>query len=516
MSKCYRSFALATLLATGGCSGLLDDGAGTGPDLLALSKTEVGVGQSIELLGSGFFTGTQGHTEIRFEGSFRTDGGAQFPVDWTVRPHFASGSRLLLANVGPFEVPFHPQGDEIGVFEGTVTGYNVDPNGNRDPGRPLEVELRVGPSILVRDFQPVDGTCEAPAKRLIGGFPYQITVEAIGFEPVSFTYQVLGEPDIDNRARVFRKEAVDKIATLGTDGELILAPVPADEVFYTTELLIIARNAAGEQISTVYAFGVHQPIEYIAWGEPQIAEIEPPTPVSGCIAGGINGQHVQYGETRSDTRSRQVSYHWDENWVTEHSSQYSTSHESRHGINMSMNRSEERGWTSHWDEGSSWNFEGGGGATFFGLVEARASVARGYTSSRGGSVSGSVSTGYTVGHDYSVADTESWAYTNSESHGITRGSGEFWEVSSTDTISKEVSADIIPSMYGVWYRQATRIVRAGSVVVYNLCGEPQVIADAMFSDYTWAVSLGQDTDCPPLPKPSLPPAQCLIAPCKGG
>jgi hypothetical protein len=126
-----------------------------------------------------------------------------------------------------------------------------------------------------------------------------------------------------------------------------------------------------------------------------------------------------------------------------------------------------------------------------------------------------VSTGYTVGHDFSTADTESWAFTTSESYGVTRGSGEFWEVSSSTSISSEIAGDIIPSLFGVWYRQVTRVVRPGSIVVYNLCGQPQVVAEAMFEDYTWAVSLAQEAECPPLPKPTLPPAQCVIAPCSG-
>jgi hypothetical protein len=368
---------------------------------------------------------------------------------------------------------------------------------------------------VVRDFQPVTASCEQPAKRLLGGFPYRLQVEAIGIEPVNFTYQLLNEPGLDGRPRIWRQPADGNMASFGDNGEFFLSDVPEGQVFYIAELLITARDADGKDASTVFAFGVHRPVEYVDWGNAQIAEIEAPQPVSGCIAGGINGQNVRYSETETQSRSRQVSYHWDENWVNEHSGQYSTSHEERNGVNTSYSRNEEYGWTAEWNRSDSLSAGGGITVNPLGLIGGSVSAEYGVTRSYGESMHGSVSTGYTVGHDFSTADTESWAFTTSESYGVTRGSGEFWEVSSSTSISSEIAGDIIPSLFGVWYRQVTRVVRPGSIVVYNMCGQPQVVAEAMFEDYTWAVSLAQEAECPPLPKPTLPPAQCVIAPCSG-
>ena len=99
---------------------------------------------------------------------------------------------------------------------------------------------------------------------------------------------------------------------------------------------------------------------------------------------------------------------------------------------------------------------------------------------------------------------------------MTTGASEFWSVSSSDSISKEAGVDVIPSMFAVWYRQASKIQRDGSIAVYNLCGEPQWVGDSKFEDYVWAVSPGMDAACPPLPKPMLPDPQCVIAPCDSG
>jgi hypothetical protein len=510
-----RTWLIGCALAGAACASGMDEEDVGAPTLLALSKQQVGVGQAIELIGTGYLTGRGGHTEIWLEGEFVTDAGPVHPVDMRVRPHWRSGSRLVWSNVGPFAVPFSPTGDETGTFLGSVTPVNVDPEDAQARGTPLPVELRIGPSIIVRDFQPVTATCESPAKRLLGGFPYRISVEAIGFEPVNFTYELLNEPGLEGRSRLFRKPADGQIGHFGDNGEFFLSEVPEDQVFYIAELLISAMDTEGRTVSSVYAFGVHRPVEYVDWGQPQIAEIEAPQPVSGCIAGGINGQMVRYTESETQSRSRQVSYRWDENWVNSHSSQYSTAHEERNGVSVSYNQNETYGWGVNWQRSDS--FSGGGGISInpLGFIGGSVSAERGVTHTVGGSRNYSVSTGFTVGHDFSTADTESWAFTTSESYGVTRGGGEFWDVSSSTTISSEIAANIIPTMFGVWYRQVSRVVRPGSVVVYNLCGQPQVVAEALFQDFTWSVSLAQEAECPPLPKPTLPPAQCVIAPCKG-
>ena len=506
----------ACLLLVAGCAAADGPGQGDPPSVLALSRDEVSAGQALEFIGQGFLTGAEGHTEMWFEGEYRTEAGEVHGVHMRVRPHWASATRLVWANVGPFDIPFSPDGNALGTFSGSVIPVNVGVDGGETEGEPVLAELRVGPSILVRELQPVGGACEEPARRLLGGFPYRITVEAVGIEPVSFTYEFLNEPGLEGRPRVFRQPASGRTATFGDEGELFLPEVPEGQVFYMNELLITARDADGNTASAVFAFGVHRPIEYIDWGTPQIAEIEAAQPVSGCMAGGINGQNVRYTETETESRSRQVSYRWDETWTQQHSSEYSTAHEQRNGVSMSYSQNQEYGWGANWQRSDS--FSGGGGISInpLGFIGGSVSAEYGVTRSFGESVNGSVSTGYVVGRDYSTADTESWAYTDSESYAVTRGGGEFWEVSSSTSVSSEISGDIIPSMFGVWYRQTTRIVRPGSVVVYNLCGQPQVVAEAMFEDYTWAVSLAQAAECPPLPKPTLPEPQCVIAPCGGG
>jgi hypothetical protein len=71
----------------------------------------------------------------------------------------------------------------------------------------------------------------------------------------------------------------------------------------------------------------------------------------------------------------------------------------------------------------------------------------------------------------------------------------------------------LPALYGVFYRQVSRVIYPGVIVVYNLCGVPTVVAESSLTDYTWAVALSQGRECPPFPKATLPEAQCVVAPC---
>ena len=262
----------AALLSVTACSGQIMGGDVNPPTILAVSKAKVSVGQPLEFIGQDYLNGAAGHTEVQWTGVFTSSDGTDHDVNMRIHPHWGSGSRLVWANFGPFANPFSPAGNEMGTFHGEVTAINVGPDGEESASDALPVDLDIGPSVIVHDFQPVGGACQSPAKRLLGGFPYRLSVEAVGLTPQSFTFEMLNEPGTDGRPRVFRQEASGQTATFGDNYEFFIAPVPAEQVFYIGDLLITARDADGQEASTVFSFGVHRPVEYIDWGDPEIAE----------------------------------------------------------------------------------------------------------------------------------------------------------------------------------------------------------------------------------------------------
>jgi hypothetical protein len=507
--------ALALLAATTitiGCAGADWGGPGEeAPTVLGLSRTAVAVGHSLEIIGGNFLSGAQGHTLVEFEGTFETESGQVSDAFLRFRPHWEDGNRLVWAPIGPFRVPFHPTGDQVGVFEGTLTAINVTPDGAEYGSDPIDVELRILPSIILKDLQPVEAQCTQPSRVLLGGLPYQVGVQAVGFQPVNFSYVMGGEPG-SNVPRIIRRKASGMVDEFGKDGEIRFQPVTIDRPFYVATLAVTSLGTDGVERALPLTFGVHNPIEHVLLNRVRVGEIEGATPVSGCMAGGeTNGRTVTYSEQTTDTRSRQVGVTWNESWMEQQQNTAGGSTTTTNTFRFDVTESQTEGWEMGWANMT--GYEGGFKVGLNKIVQVgfegkyldHTTVSRGYY--------GSSTRGYTAGRDYSVSDTESWAFTQIRGHELSYGGSDFWTVSSSQSTIVSFQGFILPGEYGVFYRQSTRLAIPGVIVAYNLCGQPEVVAETFFHDYTWSVDLAQGNACPPLPKSSLPEAQCFVSPC---
>jgi hypothetical protein len=90
---------------------------------------------------------------------------------------------------------------------------------------------------------------------------------------------------------------------------------------------------------------------------------------------------------------------------------------------------------------------------------------------------------------------------------------ELLSVSTTESEALSFTARVFAGQYGTWYRQTARMIRFGSVVAYDLCGNGSQVGEVALDDWTWAPDLGIGTECPPAT--NLPPAECRISPCIG-
>jgi hypothetical protein len=442
-------------------------------------------------------------------------GGKAATVDVSVRPHWADGNRLVWAQVGPFQNPFAKE-SQIGLFEGKVTAVNVSGDGSEAASAPYPLRLELRESIVIRELAPVNANCSEPVRRLLGGFPYQVTVEAVGFTPVNFTFAVSGEAGRD-RGRIYRQKATAKTATFGDKGELVFDPVPDDVAFQLINFSVSAVGVDGKERSNSLVFAVHRPIEYADSGTFKVAEVLAPMPDSGCMAGGSLGRSVTYTESHTDTRSRQVGVNWSEAWNESSTDTKTLSHSVTKGITITRNGSktvtDTVGWST--ETGVHTNVGGEAGGTLFGVLSLKAMVETGVEQrwGRNGSHSESYTQGWSVGRDYSTSDTESWAFAKTRGYTLTKGGTDFWTVSSSDSKSLAFTGQILPGEFGVFFRQTVRVALPGALVAYNLCGEPTVVGKTSFFDYNWSVDLATGTSCTPYPRPSLPEAQCFVTPC---
>ena len=506
------AISIVTNLAS--CASSVQVAAPDAPTLLALSTTDIAMGQPIDFYGGNFLNSTgTGHSEIHFVGQFKSDEGNTYPVDYRLQPLWNDGNHVVWPFVGPYQNPFSGAGgDQLGAFTGTVSAINVTGTNNdvqEAESTPIPATLKFGPSIIIRDLQPLDAMCDQPARRVLGGYAYKISVEAVGFAPRNFSYIVAGEPSQQD-SRVFRQIAKGTTDTFGTKGELVFEAVPDGQPFYLVGLAVTAMGIDDVEHQMQLTIGVHRPIEYIDSGVSQIAQIEQAKPDSGCLSGGqTNGSTVTYSETHTETRSRTLGLNWDESWLTSVSNMTGGSKSVTNSVNWNVTHTTMQDWTFGWSASNS--VTAGGKVGIEGIAEASLS------DTVTGGIHNDHSWGYSdsrsVGGDHSESDTESWATTNTTSHSVAKGGSDFWEVSSADSKALQFTGLILPQRFGVFYRQVTRLAIPGSIVAYNLCGTPQVVAQSDFFDYQWSLDLAQGATCSPLPETKLPAAQCLMSPC---
>jgi hypothetical protein len=504
---------LASLLVTGCAVGV---SSGDGPatmdaEILALSTYEASLGTSIEMYGTAFPTVEAGELIAIFEGQYNHDAGGFEDVVVEAPVRRVDPGTVRWGGFGPYRIPFGVSGEQTGMFVGTVHLRLVTPDGEViDGAARTPIELRVLPSILVRDLQPTVARCGAPAVRAIGGVPYQLRVQAVGFEPVSFTY-TLSAPALGVQPEAVRHLATGATDSLGADGSFVLPDVPEDVQAYGAIISVEARAADGSSRRSLFAIGVHRPIEVFYNGNVAVAEIFAPTPVSACIPGGEAGRSVSYTETMSETRSRGYSVNWNETWLTSqtHSTSRSSSETVSEQNSVSFSTTDGSSW--HWNVGASTEFSGGG--TLFGIIEAGMKV--GFNGEYGQEYNHSTTQGTSRTTGLSRTETTTDTRSTTESEGGSEGEAFDWQVSSSEQLARGFSGDVIAGTYGVFYRQSVRLVRHAALVTYNLCGAAEVVGEVDFQDWTWSTDLALGNACPPLPASNLPEASCVLEPCQG-
>lgn len=226
-------------------------------------------------------------------------------------------------------------------------------------------------------------------------------------------------------------------------------------------------------------------------------------------------------------------------------------------IDFSQSASDSYGWSVNDEHFSEVNGEVGAeaGGTIFGVVNIGGSAKAGFVDGTRSSVgtNGSATRGSSLGRgasdsttasetesqsraegrhwdhtqSYSEANsfsrTSTWnttktyseAETRSESIAMSLGTSdtETLTVSTTDAESLQTSGTVFAGMFGMWYRQTTRLARQGSIVAYDLCGNGTEVGQVGLDDWTWAPNLALGTECPP--PTNFPEAECRIEPCQG-
>lgn len=524
------------------------------PEIESLSVGALAVGDELGVFGSGFVDDDQGYVEVTFRGIYRLEDGSEEPVYLTVPLLARDEASVVWEQFGPFEIPFTRAGNELGVFDGEVLATNVGWDGERRRQRstPAQVTLEVLPSLIIRDLHAVGETFEASClfvtTRLINLVPYQLRVEAVGFEPEAFVYTASAGLIVDDEPQeeptVFEHVALGSVDTFGMFESFRFAEVPASTPLYRGSISVEAFTEDGDVHHRVLQLGVHQPLFVRLSNRLEMAEIMEPRPVSSCMSGGITGRDVSYSETNTETRTISATHSmtsgWTESYTEEHTETYGES--STDGGSSSQGGSSTEGgsesvtnrigFSTTDEENWNWNVHGevmaGAEGGFGPFAKAKASVTVGGGHDWGGSHSSTSSQDNTTSSESSWSNSSSWnssatwsdtvsfseAVSLVEQHqeSISEAMSETWIVSSSTSESLNYRAFLIPNHFGIFYRQTTRWIRRGEVVALDLCGNETVVGEFVLNDYTWAPDLAVGTECPP--ESTLPEAQCLVEPCE--
>ncbi len=478
--------------------------AGLAARIRALSTSSASLGSIVDFYVEDMPPIEAGQLTVVFDGTFTTSSGASTSTLAEAPVRRVDGGTLRWDGFGPYRVPFSASGDQIGTFVGEARIRLIDDEGTVSESEiPKEITFEVLPSILVRRLEPRTATCAGPVLRAIGGIPYVLEAEALGFEATTFTYR-LNVPATDT-TESWRQLAESNVGTLGEDGHFVLPPVPDQAQAYGAVFSIEARDATGATHQTLFAVGVHRPMEVVFDGRVAVAETYAPVPVSGCLPGGESGRDASYTETESETRTRSYGVDFREGWLESTTQTHSESTTNTASQSNTIGFSTTNGSSFNWQVGE----EVGGSVGIEGIVEIGAKVnghVGGETFSQATSSQSSTSS---TSHSETTTDTES----ATSSRNGSQGESFQWQVSSSEALQRGFNAQIFAGQYGVFYRQTTRLVRRASLLTYNLCGVATVAGEVDLQDWTWAPDLSQSSSCPPLPESHLPPASCLIQPC---
>jgi hypothetical protein len=425
------------------------------------SADSLAVGESLRILGSDFILPLHGKALVMIRGTYFDNSGQQFSFDQTFEGNVKDTSTITW-RMFP-NIVFHPNGNRLGQFVGTVQVLNQGKDGSSLASQTYPITINIKPSLILKEAR-AEGCAAAinAGLRTTEEATMRFEVEAIGLRAPTPDAQMVFhwafdakrfqlDPEIvpifvDNPLPETGTVTFQDRRTSGTTsrmagGGVIDLFIPLQETFiqghldvlktrklpqsengdnYTTTINVTAVDASGKSARLAIPIDVFKVASLAYDNTYVVAQRFEPAPVTGCIAGGKFPKNVDYREDNSESRSRDI------------------------GFNINA------GVTANW---------GLPGRPFeWGM-------------------------NFNVGFGVDV-----------------RGS-----VSSSKSEALDISGQVVPGTYAVFYRQTTKILRIGSLIAHNKCGEQANLGEAIVTDWVFAPDLAIGPSC--MPRSNLPPAQ---------
>jgi hypothetical protein len=432
----------------------------TTPALYVASPSELAVGDEMTILGKDFIDGIHGSLTVRFSGTFFDDQGVSHPVDYTsnVTPQNTTKLRWRLFP----NVIFHPQGDRLGRFVGQVTVTNTGHDGSQKTSTGLPVSIDIKPSIIPRIVRPMNAACGS-----------SVITDTLENQPMAFTAEVIGlrEATTDNPLTfhwTFMFEHWDVAFSHGSFDPSTVIP--------KSGAMLITDEVTQGRASVVQDGGTKNLLLKV--GEDLLGTTRLKSLKTKPIPEGGNNMPISVNIAVVDAAGKSARL-----------SLTLTIHKMADMIYRENDRIAQR----------------------FQPVQVTDCIP-------GGDIGRD--SGYHETHSESRARSMGFNYnaqigaqmglpSNPFALGVNFSAGFGVNVNQTLSTDKSeslnLSGHILPGMYGVWYRQTTKIERLARLVGWTACGESVNLGEAILTDWIFTPDLATGPTC--VPASNLPKAQ---------
>ncbi len=436
------------------------------PGLFAASPNtsdgELGVGDDLVILGQDFIDKTHGQTILVIKGTYFDSDGANHVVDLQKSPKRVNKGKLTW-RMFP-NIVFHPKGDKLGQFVGQLQVINQGNDGSKKISLALPVNLTIKPSLIPRTMRPNSSSCQSIVEATLENTGFSFVLEAIGLRagtpdnPLTFHWTFLrenwtvkmshGSFDPDS---ILPKTGAFMLQDEVTDGRVSLVQDLGDRSFF----LKVGSDTLGDtRLKELRTAPIPEGGSgYIA--SVNVAAVD----ASGKVARLAIPITVTQMATMIYDGQQQIAERFQPRMVSDCIPGGSIGRQASYSENKAETRAR------------SMSFQ----------YNANAGVNLGLPSNP-----------FALGVNFSAG------------FGVDVNSS----VSTTNSVGKDLSGQILPGTYGVFYRQTTKLYRIGRLIGHTVCGQDVDLGTAILTDWIFTPDLATGPKC--VPPSNLPPAQKFL------
>ena len=430
------------------------------PSILMATPGAMAVGEKLVILGQDFIDPKHGYALMVLKGTYYDSKNRTQAVDIQKKATMVNSGKLTWT-MWP-NIVFDRTGDHLGSFVGSVAVVNMGNDGTRKYSTRLPLKVQVKPSIILRVARPSNSNCQPVVSKSIENTGFSFNAEVVGLRA--------GTKDAELKFYwTFLAEQWNVSYTYGT--------MDPNTVFPKTGAFVIEDRLRSGTSSVVMDGGSRNFLIQVGSDMLGTASLKTlktmPVPAMG------NNYSATVSIVAVDSSNKQARLSIPINVARKASMHYD-------GTVKIRERFQPRPVTDCIPGGD---------------IGRQVS----YSEDKGETKARSMSFNYNANLAVNISPIPS----NPFALGINFSAGFGVDInastSSSKSIGKSLSGQILPGEYGMFYRQTTKIERVGTIMIRNSCGAEASPGKAILTDWLWTPDLAAGPTCPPATK--LPKAQ---------